>query len=359
MTSAEKTHRIAHLTISFGCGGLEKVISSIVAGTHQSMEHLIISLYSDTSYRHTLPKGVKVISLFKKDGNDLSVYPRLANILRDYKPTVFNTYNFGTMEYQVVAFLLGIKKRYHSDHGFGGDESNGTSVKRKRIRKLLSRFIHQYIVVSEDLKKWVNEELGVDQKKITLIRNGVKPLLDGPRVLTSRQRLIHVARMSYEKNQTKLLKAFASAALSFDDIEIELIGDGPLFEKIVDVKYELPYVVKNKIHLIGHLDDPTPHYLNADAFVLSSDTEAMPMTILEAISASLPCILPKVGGIPDTIPSNAAIFYDGTEIGLEEAIASWKTMSQTELDTIINNAHQATAGYSLKSMVDKYAEIYQ
>jgi hypothetical protein len=92
--------------------------------------------------------------------------------LKKISPDEINTYNLGTIEYHVTAFLSGVKTRVHSDHGHGGDAQDGLNKKNNFIRKVSSFFINDYVVVSQDLMDWVTKVVGVKPCVLHLIQFG-------------------------------------------------------------------------------------------------------------------------------------------------------------------------------------------
>ena len=150
------TKSIVHLVYSFGCGGLEKVIANLINhSTEYDVEHVLISLTDDISMLEQVDKKIKFFVLGKKSGNDIRTHVKLFSLLKEIKPQTINTYNFGTIEYHLVAKLAGVPIRVHSDHGRGGDDPAGRNKLHNTFRKFIANFITEYIVVSYDLFQWV------------------------------------------------------------------------------------------------------------------------------------------------------------------------------------------------------------
>jgi glycosyltransferase involved in cell wall biosynthesis len=84
-----------------------------------------------------------------------------------------------------------------------------------------------------------------------------------------------------------------------------IVGDGPDRPKVESLVKELGLV--GVVHLTGHVEAPQPLYRGFDLFVQSSDTEQMPLSVLEAMAAGLPVVATDVGDIramvaPDNRP---------------------------------------------------------
>lgn len=351
-----------HLTPSFGCGGLEKVIVNVTAfSQNQNIEHHVVSLTADLSFSHALPANVKVYSLHKLEGKDFACHWRLFKLLMKIRPNVLHSYNFGTLEYHAIAMLAGVRRRIHADHGMGGDTDSGKNSIKNRFRKIMSPLLHHYVVVSENLKEWLITQVGVSPEKVKLLRNGVPvPAVFNDKLLGTRN-LIHVGRLSEVKNQKRLLCAFSEYCQKRpgNDSTLTLVGEGPMRESLEKLTRTLPESTQKKIIFAGFQDDTGSFYEKADAFVLSSDYEAMPMTALEAMSQGVFVMLPKVGGIPDSIPEKTALLYAGHDTeALTNALLKWHDMTSAQRTAIAIRGFNLAKGFSVDNMVREYEALY-
>jgi len=99
-------------------------------------------------------------------------------------------------------------------------------------------------------------------------------------------RFITVGTLKYQKNHELLIKAFAKS--SINNSELKIVGSGELHDSLSDLIHELR--VSDRIELVGFKLDPTPYYLTADIFVLSSRYEGFALVIVEALAAGLEII---------------------------------------------------------------------
>src|SRR5438045_1699978 len=106
-----------------------------------------------------------------------------------------------------------------------------------------------------------------------------------------------VARFAPQKNHALLLNAFAQGPASNPNAHLVLVGEGVLQAELEAQAKRLK--LTRQVHFLGLRAD-VPDVLGAmDIFVLSSDWEGNPLSILEAMAAGLPIVSTAVGGVPD------------------------------------------------------------
>jgi glycosyltransferase involved in cell wall biosynthesis len=100
--------------------------------------------------------------------------------------------------------------------------------------------------------------------------------------------------LNWVKDQVTLLRAVRLVLDRLPGFELDVIGDGPAREEVVALRKELG--LEGKVHLRGSRDDVADWLANADMFVLSSVSEGICLTLLEAMAAGLPIVATDVGG---------------------------------------------------------------
>ncbi len=363
-----RKEKVVHIVPSFGCGGLEKVIVNLINNSeHYNVNHILISLTTDFELAKEINSPVDIYCLGKKPGNDVTSHFKLFKLLKKIKPTAFHTYNFGTIEYHLVAKLAGVATTVHCDHGRGGDDPKGQNNFNNFFRKQISRFIDHYIVVSYDLFKWVTEDLQISPSKVQLVFNGVSVEAEVPKKVKSKSVnhsefiITTVGRIDPIKNQKLLLDAFELGKQRFShwqNVKLQLVGNGPLFDELN--RYTSTLNSKSDIAFLGFRSDVPEILAKADLFALSSFYEAMPMTILEAMAMKTPVITTNVGGISKFISEQHAWFVETDNV---EAYCT--TLNEIMSDEVgrhkkVSVAHQLVFdNYSMDKMVDTYMGLYK
>jgi glycosyltransferase involved in cell wall biosynthesis len=110
-------------------------------------------------------------------------------------------------------------------------------------------------------------------------------------------RICSVARFAEPKDHATLLVALA--ALRSRAWSLELIGDGPLQTQMQRLAERLG--IAERVTFRGYQADPEPALAAAQLFVLSTRSEALPRSVLEAMRAGLPVVATDVGGVGEAV----------------------------------------------------------
>jgi glycosyltransferase involved in cell wall biosynthesis len=114
--------------------------------------------------------------------------------------------------------------------------------------------------------------------------------------------LVCAARLNDVKRIDILLDAMASVSRSGANCRCLIIGDGPSRDKLLAQARELS--LDGAVSFEGFQADVRPYLQAADAFILTSGREGLPISILEAMSCGLPCVVTNVGGNAEAIHHN-------------------------------------------------------
>lgn len=201
-----------------------------------------------------------------------------------------------------------------------------------QIQRALSRS-HAVISVSEALKQRV-VDLGVEPDRVIVRHNGV----DGERFAIrdrheARRRLglpedkkiiTYVGNFKPEKGVDTLVEAMGQAALRDRDVELVVVGGGPLEKIMHDTASSMG--VAGKIRFAGRQPhDAIPEWISAsDVFCLPSRREGCPNVVLEALACGRPVVASAVGGVPELIREgyNGHLVPAGTPPALATALGS-------------------------------------
>ncbi|TSC89700.1 MAG: galactosyl transferase [Parcubacteria group bacterium Gr01-1014_3] len=232
---------------------------------------------------------------------------------------------FGALLYNCLRKLTGqsTAKVIFTAHGWVFNPSNHLGTLRRKIyvliHRLTSPFQNMIISVSEfdralaienkiaQENKLVTIHNGLDYNKLTFLdRSGARKTL--VRLASLPQEILQnndtwvgsIGRLVLEKNYLDFVEA--AALVKNSQVRYFIIGSGEDFNKLTNRIIKLG--LQNKFFLIPQLS-PAANFLKAfDIFLLSSIKEGFPYSLLEAMSAELPVIATRVGGIPEMLATN-------------------------------------------------------
>ena len=125
---------------------------------------------------------------------------------------------------------------------------------------------------------------------------------------------INVARLSVEKDQEKLLRAFSKLLRKVPDARLLILGTGPLQHHLHQVVSELG--LQKSVHLLGYRANPYPYLRRSDCFVLSSNHEGQPMTLLEALVLEKPVVATDIVGNRSVMEGRGGLLVENSVEGL-------------------------------------------
>ena len=130
-------------------------------------------------------------------------------------------------------------------------------------------------------------------------------------------RIVMVARFVAQKNQALLIEAVARIG---SPLILTLVGDGPLRQQAAQLAAACPAHIK--VEFLGQRQDVAEILAASNLFVLSTNWEGFPLSILEAMRAGLPVIATDVGGVREAVTDgdNGLLVRARDLDGLTEAI---------------------------------------
>ena len=132
---------------------------------------------------------------------------------------------------------------------------------------------------------------------------------------------VTVGRLSPEKNQGRLIRAFATAHAANPQTRLVIVGSGPLEDELNSLIAELG--LRGSVFLTGMQRNPHVIMAHADCFVLSSDYEGQPMVILEALVLGLPIVTVEFASAKNALPAGSGMVVPQTDEGVADGMAAF------------------------------------
>ncbi len=281
----------------------------MVADLGSDLVHVVMAM--DGRYgaaEQITASNVTYLKMDSKKGRGAPNFRRFRDALKSEQPSHLVTYNFGALEWVISSIGLKIPHT-HVEEGFTSDEATKRKTSRNITRAVcLNSFGSTLVVVSETIRTIALKEWFLGSKQIKLIPNGVDasvflPRLEGKASLykdcANEVVIGTAARLRPEKRLDRLLEAFALLIdhpdLKNKAIRLVVAGDGPERNSLLKLSHALG--LAEKVEFLGFRDDLFSVLPNIDIFCLSSDTEQMPIALIEAMACGLPCVCTDVGDV--------------------------------------------------------------
>ena len=230
-------------------------------------------------------KGIlKFILHIKKYFNNLKIKYKLKSIVKE------NNYDVIISFLPEPSFLLLTLKKYIKCPIIVSERNDPNieyvNFRKKYLMKKLYPLADGFIFQTEDAKKYFDN---IFTKKYDIIPNPVNDEFivesyNGKREKT----IVNVGRLTSQKNQLLLIKAFQKIKDKFSDYTLVIYGEGNLKKELQN------YIIENKLEknvlLAGQVDNIKEKIYKSSLFVLSSDYEGMPNALIEAMCLGLPVI---------------------------------------------------------------------
>ncbi|MDR2261802.1 MAG: TIGR03088 family PEP-CTERM/XrtA system glycosyltransferase [Azoarcus sp.] len=312
MSESARRRHVLHCLYSFEMGGLENVVVQLINRLPaDEFAHTVLALTTIGECRARVTRAdVAFIALGKPPGHAVRFYPRILALLRERRPDIVHTCNLAALEIAPLSRLAGVRGHIHAEHGW---DIGGGNARHLFLRRLYRRFTHHQVAVSADIHAYLHRRVGVPLRKLSLIANGVDPVIFAPGdaapvpgcpFAPGRHWLIGtVGRLAAIKNQAFLARAFVRAVRSGTpaarDLRLLVVGEG---EMRVDIEAILRREGMMDLAWLPGARDDIPAILRMlDCFVLPSHSEGMPLAVLEAMASGLPVIATPVGSVPDLV----------------------------------------------------------
>jgi glycosyltransferase involved in cell wall biosynthesis len=168
---------------------------------------------------------------------------------------------------------------------------------------------------------------------------------------------LFVGRITNVKGISTLLEAVRMIPLNERrTMRFMIIGDGPLSSEVKAAQKEI-----EEIRLIGRIDHASiaPYFAYADAHVLPSISEGLPISLLEAMASGLPSIAADVGGISGQIgPALSKLVPPGDSRALADAMVQLRHDDQARHILSESGRRFVTEQFSWDRVVDRLIDVY-
>ena len=350
--------KILQVIDSLRTGGAEKIVYDLA--TRLDRKSYDVSVCSMEDDRETFlagklnDKGITMHFPGRKDGFDLSLIRKISDIIRNESIDIVHCHVGGEL-YGHAGALNTRASVLTTVHGIFE-----YSLKQRTLAGYCGLFKKNYkVAVSKELMTLFGcDELiynGTPVPPDISGHDGKDPPLEIPQDTVS---IGIVGRLSEIKNHFNFLDAAASITKETDNVRFFIVGSGPLRSRLEE--YASDKGIQGHTVFTGYRADIGEILDQIDISVVSSDSEGLPMVVLESMAAGTPVVSTAVGGIPELVVDGETgiLVPPGNPQALSDAILN--LVRDTDLRNAMGKASMSRVelNFSTVIMVEKYCAAY-
>ncbi len=353
---------------SMPVGGAEVLLANLVRGLDKKRFLPEIVCLKEVGPLGEMLKGdVKIHANMLAGKYDLRVLPRLIKLFRRNDVAAVITVGAGDKMFwgRLAAWLAGVPSIFSALHSTGWPD--GVSG----LNRWLTRITNGFIAVADHHTQHLIEIERFPAKKVFTIRNGVDTTRFVPD-LTARAAIRQtlgiaidspvfgiVAALRPEKNHALFVRAALRIAHRYPDARFLIVGEGP--ERATIEMMIAAARLEKHVVMMGSRDD-TPAILAAmDGFLLCSNNEASPVSILESLSCEVPVISTHVGSVDESViegQTGCLVDIDDDD-AMARCACQWIESPSTARTLGRNGRELVQTHGSLDSMVQGYSKMIE
>ncbi len=349
---------LLHIYPTFAVGGAQARFASIANHFGKRWHHAIVALDGQTSCRERLDPGLDVSfpEIETRKGDLRGNLGRYRAALREIRPQTLITANWGAIEWDMANAINPLAGHLHVEDGFGPEERNTQLPRRVYTRRLVLRRCTT-VLPSRNLLRIATDIWKLPKRRLRYIPNGIDLARFQPQPHRVKDVPVigTVAALRAEKNIGRLLRA---AALVVDlPWRLVIIGDGAERGMLEALAASLG--IAQRVAFMGHQGEPSRLIADLDIFAMSSDTEQMPISLLEAMASGVAVAATDVGDIRAMLPPQSQGYVTACDdAALASALRALLSEAPARFAAGAANHARAVADFGQQAMFDAYAALF-
>lgn len=294
-------------------GGAEEHLLTLVRGLDRERfrAHLVCTPEVAGQLRRDLPANVKLTPLSLRRPTQMAAAMSLAGLLRSCRIDILHSHLFyASLFASPVGWLCRVPVIIETPH-VREHWRRGWLKGRFVVDRLVGRFVHRYIAVSEANARYLVDQKGLPARKITVIHNGCdiarfdparRPppgLRDSLGFDAADPVLLVLGRLEPQKGHRVLLDALPEVRRRFPRVRLICAGEGALRGELES--HALALGLAGAVRFVGYQAEVADWLPLADLTVLPSFYEGLPLAAIESLAAGRPVIASGVDGTPEVV----------------------------------------------------------
>ncbi len=293
--------KIVHAIYSLEMGGAEVLVGQLCRIQRAHGHHVTVCAYSNLGVIGEALKAEGFDIYVPGEAHPLVTMWRYFRLFRRIKPDAVHCHNpAATIHAAVSARLAGVRAVIATRHRV---EPLPYDLSVELKFSVASRFCDWITGISEVTCVNARGAPLARKRKIVLVYNGTAPVdrVAADRLGKTGFTAVFIGRLAPEKDLGVLIRAVALALPRLPELRFWIVGDGRVRAEWEALARELG--VTGQVKFWGQRMDTAQFFSAADAFVMSSFTEGLPMSLLQAMSLGVPAIVTDVDGGAEVVRS--------------------------------------------------------
>lgn len=315
-------------------------------------------------------EGFTVQVLKRRSGLDWKCPWRLARFLRQERVDLVHAHQYTPFFYALAArrlyrrppLLFTEHGRHHPDY---------PRRKRMFVNRLLLEARDRVVGVGESVRQALVHNEGIPTHRVGVIYNGINltPFSNGRPDRSAVRReigvgaddliLLQVARLDYLKDHATGLRTLSHVRKARSNAQLVLVGEGPERGAIQEQIQRLD--LSAHVRLLGLRSDVARLLAAADVFLLTSISEGIPLTLIEAMAAGVPVVSTNVGGVPEVVEDaqTGLLAPAGDEAALAGHVLRLTGDPELREEIVRRARRRATQIFCEEQMHEAYLNLYR
>lgn len=358
--SSPKLMKIVHVVYSMEMGGAESLVAQLCRLQRRSGHEVTVFAQSNLG---TLGEALRTEG-FRVDvpgtGNPLRTLPRYLRAFRKLRPDVVHCHNPApTLQAAIAARLAGTKRIISTRHSLVAPPYDMAAELQYGI---VSRFCDSIVGICEATCENLRHAPLARRSRIVRVYNGAVGLQRVPAAELPEKRgftLLFVGRLAPVKDLSTLLRAVALAAHRLPGLQLWIVGDG--HERVGLEGLTAQLGIEDHVTFFGERHDIARFFTAADVFAMSSVSEGLPISLLQAMSIGLPALVTDVGGMAEVV-RNAGC---GVRVPVGDSQSMANAIVEIASDAEERSLYAARgigafqAQFTIEKMSDSYMGLYR
>jgi glycosyltransferase involved in cell wall biosynthesis len=360
--------KILHVIDSGGFYGAEKMLHGLALAQH---DHLDVSVLSNGTLEEPTKAveqafnatSVHCVQWRMKAGLNIKGGFEILKFAKQQNVDIIHSHGY---KFNIIFGFLSLFRRtpklVSTVHGYIKKPRFTSMWLNQLMDKFFLRCFDHVCLVSPHMRS-INPFTSMSNEKVSVVINGISPDYEptgaARRSADKREatglKMLFVGRLSAEKRILELIQTLDAFHSNGKAFSLDVFGEGPLHG---DIEAYLQHSKMSElVKLKGYVDNPSQYMTEYDALLMNSESEGVPITILEAMRAEICVVSTAVGGIPTLLGKNCSLLASDS---IAQPLKTLFELSKEDRRAIgIENGQRFLGNFTVDAMRRGYDNVYQ